>query len=490
MSCGKPYCKEGGRLGNLLSNLLIFLNLKKSPTPADKGPPPWKYKDIKILPSVIWDPSKNNRVVWDPWDPSGEENTNIKGIRIAIPSLAFLDTLNCKKNSWFYGKGLKLKIDNNYSSLEKKIDNLINDYRNNINNGNNNNKNEYKFIAYICEKLDDLYNLNGTAECNLNGTAKCLLEKLANSDTEKRVTIFPDDNTSFTCQGRFGQSGIGIDVTQCAIAQLFCYKGMLIPYKIEEKDGSQINVSKNTFNEIISKKYKSDTEDENYEKLAEDLNNTILTSAFFPATQKKDCKWPSRPYFNSLNNQFQITVNDLKILVGISKKEEVDKDGKKFEKNKELPPLIPNRPEWHEADKCSKEEHGIELLDALKTALIYHLYKDSDQGMGVSSSVKIDVKQINGNDGISDNYLKIRLAHELIHAYYNNIGGQPYYDNDPKGGSLNDFICIGLGPWEKEKITENKIRNQLHLDEREIYFNQSFENYEAVKDERLRLHII
>ena len=65
----------------------------------------------------------------------------------------------------------------------------------------------------------------------------------------------------------------------------------------------------------------------------------------------------------------------------------------------------------------------------------------------------------------------IGLAHELVHAYYNGSGLQMGRDNPlagPNGAptvhdaALFEYMCVGLGIWRNEPISENAIRSQWH----------------------------
>lgn len=52
----------------------------------------------------------------------------------------------------------------------------------------------------------------------------------------------------------------------------------------------------------------------------------------------------------------------------------------------------------------------------------------------------------------------IGLAHELVHAYYNGLGEQLGYDFGHPSTVLFEFLCVGLGPWDEELLSENGIR--------------------------------
>jgi Effector protein len=54
----------------------------------------------------------------------------------------------------------------------------------------------------------------------------------------------------------------------------------------------------------------------------------------------------------------------------------------------------------------------------------------------------------------------IGLAHELVHAYYNVIGGQLAHseDADHYSGVLFEYMAVGLGPWQNNPLSENGVR--------------------------------
>ncbi|KEQ11325.1 hypothetical protein GZ77_25915 [Endozoicomonas montiporae] len=62
----------------------------------------------------------------------------------------------------------------------------------------------------------------------------------------------------------------------------------------------------------------------------------------------------------------------------------------------------------------------------------------------------------------------IGLAHELVHAYYTGKGLQMGPDNPEvldgvptvPCAALYEYMCVGLGIWSDEPISENKIRSQ------------------------------
>lgn len=81
-----------------------------------------------------------------------------------------------------------------------------------------------------------------------------------------------------------------------------------------------------------------------------------------------------------------------------------------------------------------------------------------------------------GSIGLTNGRRQVRsksigLAHELIHAFYNGRGLQMGRDNplaDADGvpmvhdAALFEYMCVGLGVWRNEPISENAIRSQWH----------------------------
>lgn len=56
----------------------------------------------------------------------------------------------------------------------------------------------------------------------------------------------------------------------------------------------------------------------------------------------------------------------------------------------------------------------------------------------------------------------VGLAHELIHAYYSVSGLQMGIDINNFSTVLFEYMCVGLGPWSAEAISENAIRAGYH----------------------------
>lgn len=52
----------------------------------------------------------------------------------------------------------------------------------------------------------------------------------------------------------------------------------------------------------------------------------------------------------------------------------------------------------------------------------------------------------------------VGLAHELIHAYYSVSGLQMGIDINHYSTAIFEYMCVGLGPWAAEPISENAVR--------------------------------
>jgi hypothetical protein len=52
----------------------------------------------------------------------------------------------------------------------------------------------------------------------------------------------------------------------------------------------------------------------------------------------------------------------------------------------------------------------------------------------------------------------LALGHELVHAYHNITGTQTGHDTGTPSRVLYEWLCIGLGDWAAEPISENAIR--------------------------------
>lgn len=54
----------------------------------------------------------------------------------------------------------------------------------------------------------------------------------------------------------------------------------------------------------------------------------------------------------------------------------------------------------------------------------------------------------------------IGLGHELIHAYYSKKGMQCGLDSGHFSTVLFEYLCVGLGPWDESRLSENSLRKE------------------------------
>ncbi|RAM49564.1 MAG: hypothetical protein C6Y22_21940 [Hapalosiphonaceae cyanobacterium JJU2] len=103
---------------------------------------------------------------------------------------------------------------------------------------------------------------------------------------------------------------------------------------------------------------------------------------------------------------------------------------------------------------------GVRLVRYFRLAMIIELYNVSQRGKGAPS--KVGFKTFLNNTDKDDLDLsrppEVGLAHELIHALHNANGSQPGQEYGNFSTLLAELICVGLGPFVNEPITENTIR--------------------------------
>lgn len=93
----------------------------------------------------------------------------------------------------------------------------------------------------------------------------------------------------------------------------------------------------------------------------------------------------------------------------------------------------------------------------LTVAMISLLEKHSPAGAGSGSAIGW-----NAFPAYKPNAIRppaVGLAHELIHAYFALRGQQPGYDDAQNFSCVMfEYKCVGLGPWNQSRISENAIR--------------------------------
>jgi hypothetical protein len=94
----------------------------------------------------------------------------------------------------------------------------------------------------------------------------------------------------------------------------------------------------------------------------------------------------------------------------------------------------------------------------LKLATAVALYPHAQAGTGSPSAVRFAV-------GPHDAFRHqrppaIALGHELVHAYFSQLGDQPGEEVSHFSTALFEFRCVGLGPWNNDAVSENALRAQ------------------------------
>jgi len=111
--------------------------------------------------------------------------------------------------------------------------------------------------------------------------------------------------------------------------------------------------------------------------------------------------------------------------------------------------------------------------DYLSNALILFLMTGGGtkpgNGKGSYSRVYFDPRRTATSMGQRPSY--IGLGHELIHAYYNSLGGQWSHSEDSGHYSttLYEYMRGGLGPFSTNAISENRLRAQANVALRNRY---------------------
>lgn len=109
------------------------------------------------------------------------------------------------------------------------------------------------------------------------------------------------------------------------------------------------------------------------------------------------------------------------------------------------------------------EEEQVNILNVVRNAVIVTLYPDSALNAGGNTMIEFDVKDYADNTlGVPDINAErppaIGLAHELVHAYHVSQGQQPGRDFGHYSTTLTELICVGLGPWSENAVSENAVR--------------------------------
>lgn len=105
----------------------------------------------------------------------------------------------------------------------------------------------------------------------------------------------------------------------------------------------------------------------------------------------------------------------------------------------------------------------VNILKFVRIAVIVTLYPHSANNTGGTTTVQFDVKDYKDNtldvpDINAERPPAIGLAHELVHAYHVSRGEQPGRDFGDYSTTLTELICVGLGPWSENAVSENAVR--------------------------------
>lgn len=105
---------------------------------------------------------------------------------------------------------------------------------------------------------------------------------------------------------------------------------------------------------------------------------------------------------------------------------------------------------------------GVKLADFIRAAVIIALNEDSPAGNGCGAGISFNLR-VDNTDAADFNLQRppaIGLVHELVHAYHNARGRQPGREYGHFTTCLAELLCVGLGPWANNVISENGIRAQ------------------------------
>ena len=116
-------------------------------------------------------------------------------------------------------------------------------------------------------------------------------------------------------------------------------------------------------------------------------------------------------------------------------------------------------------------------VSRLQRALLVALWPQARNRPGTGGHSRVRWNAGSGSIGLTNGRRQVRsksigLAHELVHAYYNGCGLQMGRDNPLAGAdnvptvhdaALFEYMCVGLGVWSNEPVSENAIRSQWHM---------------------------
>lgn len=115
-------------------------------------------------------------------------------------------------------------------------------------------------------------------------------------------------------------------------------------------------------------------------------------------------------------------------------------------------------------------------LQDLKNILliIFNRAHADTKGSGCHSRINWDADKHYSTNTIGNRVQRpsyIGLSHELCHAYHNLHGSQIAGGEDANSptGMLFEHLCVGIGPWANTQISENGVRRDANMLQRQMY---------------------
>src|SRR5262249_38421158 len=102
--------------------------------------------------------------------------------------------------------------------------------------------------------------------------------------------------------------------------------------------------------------------------------------------------------------------------------------------------------------------------------LVVVLRRSLRNGPGVGTRINYDPHKTTAS-GLS-RPPHVALFHELLHAHYNAMGGQPGAEestDEGRGGRLFELIAVGMPPFDNYTFSENRFRAALGVPARPYY---------------------
>jgi hypothetical protein len=141
---------------------------------------------------------------------------------------------------------------------------------------------------------------------------------------------------------------------------------------------------------------------------------------------------------------------------------------------------------------------GVPILNFVRLAVIVTLYPHSQPSIEEERTrgtlVYFSVWDLANNTYGEEDFNAIRppavgLAHELVHAFYVAQGKQPGHMDSGYSTTLTELICVGLGPFTDNPVSENTIRAAwppANVPQDDILNNVNVERRDPYDDPALR----